>query len=119
MLFGKDRWYDFKNESKGFGSQYNFIVLLGLLNLRIHKKAELILISKDNNDRQMCHGGLTIVVEIKYKDTSSRLIPVRGIQVGDKRDGTYIISFIPDAAGIMILTININGKPVKVICNFI
>lgn len=59
----------------------------------------------------MCHGGLTIFVEIKYKDSSSRSIPV---QVSDKRDGTYIISFIPDTAGIMILTISINGKPVKV-----
>uniref|UniRef100_A0A336KEH2 CSON008495 protein n=1 Tax=Culicoides sonorensis TaxID=179676 RepID=A0A336KEH2_CULSO len=85
-------------------------IISGLLNLRIHKKAELILVSKDNNDRQMCHGGLTLIVELKYKDSSSRTIPV---QVSDKRDGTYIISFIPDAAGIIILTITINGKPIK------
>lgn len=59
----------------------------------------------------MCHGGLTIQVELKYKDSSSRPIPS---QVNDKRDGTYTISFVPDSAGIMVLTINVNGKPIKV-----
>lgn len=40
-----------------------------LMFLRINNKAELILLSKDNDDRQLCHGGLLIKTELKYKDT--------------------------------------------------
>lgn len=83
----------------------------GLLNLRVHKKAELILISKDGDNRQMCHGGLSINIDLRYKDSSARPIPT---QVSDKRDGTYSISFTPDAPGVMTLTISIDAKQIKV-----
>lgn len=83
----------------------------GLMNLRVHRKAELILISKDGDDRQMCHGGLTINIDLRYKDSSGRQIPT---QVSDKRDGTYTISFTPDVPGTMILTISIDMKQIKV-----
>lgn len=83
-----------------------------IMNLRVLKRAEITLISKDKDDHTICHGGATVCTELKYKDAVLRLIPT---QVNDKRDGTYAISFLPDTAGLMIMTININGKPIKVL----
>lgn len=83
----------------------------GLMNLRVLKKAELVMLSKDGNDRPLCHGGLIINTELRYRDVSGRWVPT---QVSDKRDGTYVISFIPDTAGIMNLTIEIKNKSIKV-----
>jgi tripartite motif-containing protein 45 len=80
------------------------------MNLRVHRKAELVLVSKDKEDRQMCHGGLVLAVDLKFKDGVSRSIPT---QVSDKRDGTYIITFVPDVSGMLRLHITINDKPIK------
>jgi tripartite motif-containing protein 45 len=83
----------------------------GLMNLRVHRKAELVLLSKDKEDRQMCHGGLVLSVDLKCKDGVARTIPT---QVSDKRDGTYLITFVPDISGLLKLQITINEKPIKV-----
>lgn len=80
-----------------------------LLNFRVHKKTELSVLSKDDNERPLCHGGLNVAAEIRYKDASMRLI---SNQVRDKRDGTYIITFTPDAAGYMTLVIRMQGKQI-------
>lgn len=102
-----------------------------LMFLRIHRKADIVMISRDCYDKQLCHGGLTINVDLKYKD-SSKHIPTdvrnsifhcmfsfylfinRILKVSDKRDGTYIISFIPEIVGYLCLSVAILDKPIKV-----
>lgn len=44
--------------------------------LRVFRKAELKVISRDSEDQLLCHGGLIIKVEVKYKDASSRALLV-------------------------------------------
>ncbi|XP_037052205.1 tripartite motif-containing protein 45 isoform X2 [Bradysia coprophila] len=80
-----------------------------LMFLRINRKAEIVMVSRDCYDKQLCHGGLTINVDLKYKD-SSKHIPT---DVSDKRDGTYIISFIPEIVGNLCLSVAIHDKPIK------
>ncbi|KAM7353406.1 uncharacterized protein ACRADG_005479 isoform 2-T2 [Cochliomyia hominivorax] len=82
----------------------------GVSQLRLHRKAELVLISRDANGASLCHGGLHIKCHIKYRDNHAKLLP---IEISDNRDGTYIISFIPDSQGAIILNITINDKPIK------
>jgi tripartite motif-containing protein 45 len=81
-----------------------------LMNLRVHKKAELILQTRDNEDRAMCHGCASVEVTIFYRDVTFKRLPV---QVTDKRDGTYLITFVPDSAGILQISISVNGKSIK------
>lgn len=45
----------------------------GLMFLRMHRKAEIVMISRDCYDKQLCHGGLAINVELKYKDSSKHI----------------------------------------------
>ncbi|XP_055376368.1 tripartite motif-containing protein 45 [Condylostylus longicornis] len=82
----------------------------GHSNLRVHKQVDLVLLSRDSDAVPLCHGGLTIDVQLKYKDNPSKLLEV---QISDKRDGTYVISFVPEYAGLMILSIMIKNKPIK------
>ena len=67
----------------------------GLMNLRVNKKAELVVLTRDKDERKMCHGGATVDVSAKYNDVSFKSILVH---VTDKRDGTYIINFLPEHA---------------------
>lgn len=90
--------------------KYSTLETKDLMNLRVHKKAELVVLSKDNNERPLCHGGLSVVAEIRYKDASMRLI---NNQVSDRRDGSYVITFTPDAAGYMTIAIMMQGKQIK------
>ena len=83
----------------------------GLMNLRVNKKAELVVATRDKNERQMCHGGATVDVSARYNDVSFKNISVH---VTDKRDGTYIINFLPEQAGALQITIQVNGKAIKV-----
>lgn len=48
----------------------------GLIFLRVHRKTEIKLFSKDVDDRPLCHGGLTIDVQLKYKN-ASRIVPTQ------------------------------------------
>ncbi|XP_001356614.3 tripartite motif-containing protein 45 [Drosophila pseudoobscura] len=82
----------------------------GFSQLRLHKKADLLLHSRDADGVSLCHGGLQINCMIKYKDSTSKFLP---IEVSDNRDGTYNISFTPDSQGTLILTITINERPIK------
>lgn len=82
----------------------------GPMNLRVHKKAEVVLMTRDNEERAMCHGCANVDVSVLYRDVTFKMLPVH---VCDKRDGTYIISFIPDTPGLIQITINVNGKPIK------
>ncbi|XP_036328662.1 uncharacterized protein LOC118740991 isoform X2 [Rhagoletis pomonella] len=82
----------------------------GFSQLRLHKRVELLLQSRDADGVGLCHGGLQIQALVKYKESSSKFLPV---EIADNRDGTYGIGFTPDAEGNLVLTININDKPIK------
>ncbi|EDW64104.1 E3 ubiquitin-protein ligase TRIM45 [Drosophila virilis] len=82
----------------------------GFSQLRLHKKVDLLLLSRDADGVALCHGGLEINCIIKYKDASVKFLP---IEVSDHRDGTYSISFTPDTQGTLILTISINERQIK------
>lgn len=84
--------------------------LTGLMNLRVHKKTEIVLQTRDIEDRPMCHGCAEVEVSVTYRDVSFKSLPV---QVTDKRDGTYTICFIPDSPGFIIIAIMVNGKSVQ------
>ncbi|KAM8716983.1 hypothetical protein ACLKA7_003796 [Drosophila subpalustris] len=82
----------------------------GFSQLRLHRKVDLLLLSRDADGVPLCHGGLEINCMIKYKDASAKFLP---IDVSDHRDGTYSISFTPDTQGTLILTVNINERQIK------
>lgn len=84
--------------------------LEGLMNLRVHKKTELILQTRDDQERDMCHGCANVEVSVFYRDVTFKTLPTH---VSDKRDGTYIISFIPDTAGLIQISIMVNEKPIR------
>lgn len=81
----------------------------GLMHLRVLKKAELVLQTRDIEDRAMCHGSANVEVTVSYRDVAFKTLPVH---VADKRDGTYTISFVPDSPGLMKIEILVNGKPI-------
>jgi len=82
----------------------------GFSQLRLHRKVDLLLLSRDADGVALCHGGLEINCMIKYKDASTKFLP---IDVSDHRDGTYSISFTPDTQGTLVLTVNINDRQIK------
>lgn len=77
----------------------------------MNKRVELVLIARDRDNKQLCHGGLTLQVELKYADFAGRPLDH---QATDKRDGSYQIVFTPDAAGTIRLSVCIAGKPIRV-----
>lgn len=81
-----------------------------LMICRQHKKAEAVLTTRDADDQPLCHGGEKVTAELRYKDASNRKIP---IHVADRRDGTYLLVFVPDTAGNLSLSIYVRGKPIK------
>lgn len=82
----------------------------GLMNLRVNKKADLILQTRDIEDRSMCHGSADVDVTVTYRDVAFKTLPV---QITDKRDGTYTICFIPILPGLMQVAIMVNGKTIQ------
>ncbi|XP_055921031.1 tripartite motif-containing protein 45 [Eupeodes corollae] len=82
----------------------------GYSQLRVHRKVEMVILSRDADGMPLCHGGLKIGVQLKYKELSSKYLPV---EVNDRRDGSYGINFVPIAQGTMVLTITINDKNIK------
>lgn len=98
--------------------------------LRIHRRTELKIIARDCDDRPLCHGGIKLVVELRYKDDPNKSVITEVgnlilsseiktlkfafcFQVSDKRDGTYLIAFTPEIAGLMSLSIKISDKDIK------
>lgn len=82
----------------------------GLMNLRVNKKAEVVLQTRDIERRPMCHGSAEVEVTVSYRDVAFKTLPT---QVTDKRDGTYNICFIPDSPGFMQISIIVNGKAIQ------
>ncbi|XP_014259345.1 tripartite motif-containing protein 45 isoform X2 [Cimex lectularius] len=88
----------------------------GLLRCRQHKKATFKLLTKDNDNKPLCHGGEKIISTLQYKDEMQRLLPVF---VNDEGDGSYTLSFKADTPGNLTLTvlirnIHIQGSPFNV-----
>lgn len=80
-----------------------------LKNLRVNKKTELILQTRDNEGNLMCHGCASIDVTVSYCNVAFKSLPA---QINDKRDGTYAICFVPDSPGLMKISIMVNGKAI-------
>ncbi|CAG9767918.1 unnamed protein product [Ceutorhynchus assimilis] len=82
-----------------------------LQNLRVGKKVSVTLESRDNKDNPLERGGEFVTAEIRYSDAGvSRSLIVNVI---DKRDGTYGISFVPDVAGKLALIIKVKGEHIQ------
>ncbi|KAH8378050.1 hypothetical protein KR093_008687 [Drosophila rubida] len=82
----------------------------GFSQLRLHRKVQLMLLSRDRDGVALCHGGLEIHCMIKYKELNAKFLP---IEVADHRDGTYGITFTPDTQGTLMLTVSINERQIK------
>lgn len=82
-----------------------------LQNLRVGKKVETILESRDSTDHPLERGGEDVSSEIRYRDAGvSRSLVVNVI---DKKDGTYNISFVPDVAGKLAFIVKVKGDHVQ------
>ncbi|XP_053692347.1 tripartite motif-containing protein 45 [Sabethes cyaneus] len=75
--------------------------------LKVHKKVELSLVTKDYEGKTMNHGGLMIQTDLRYRDEETRVV---SLHVVDNRNGTYRLSFLPERAGVMNLMISVDGK---------
>lgn len=86
-----------------------------MTNLRIGKKAEVGLEMRDNKNKKLERGGAEVCAEIRYRNAGqSRYLLV---DVEDRRDGTYKISFVPDVAGKLMLSVTVSEQPIKVSIN--
>ncbi|XP_069697561.1 E3 ubiquitin-protein ligase TRIM45 isoform X2 [Periplaneta americana] len=81
-----------------------------LMDVRQNQKAATVLVTRDTDEQPLCHGGEKVTAEVWYRDASRRKIP---IQVTDRQDGTYLISFVPDTSGNLSLSVSVQGKPIK------
>ncbi|XP_046398189.1 uncharacterized protein LOC124164995 [Ischnura elegans] len=82
----------------------------GLSNCRQHRKTEIVVVTRDADDQPIGHGGEQVVANLHYRDASHRQLPVH---VSDQKDGSYILTFIPDAAGVLSLTVTVQGKHIQ------
>lgn len=83
----------------------------GFMQLRVHRKVEVTMTARDAEDRPLCHGGLSLDVVLKYRNGTARTVATK---VSDRRDGTYAISFVPELAGALEMSVMVHGKHVKV-----
>lgn len=83
-----------------------------LQSLRVGKKVEVLLETRDHDDMSIERGGEEVTADIRHREAgvSKYLI----VKVKDKRNGTYLISFVPDVPGKLVLNVYIKGQPVKV-----
>ncbi|XP_058823512.1 E3 ubiquitin-protein ligase TRIM45 [Topomyia yanbarensis] len=83
---------------------------VGLTCLKVHKKVELSLVTRDYEGKSMNHGGITVHTDLRYRGDESRVI---SLSIVDKRDGSYRLSFVPERAGVMNLMIFVDGKVIE------
>ncbi|XP_058452617.1 E3 ubiquitin-protein ligase TRIM45 [Malaya genurostris] len=83
---------------------------VGLTCLKVHKKVELSLVTRDYEGKSMNHGGIMVQTDLRYRDDDSLVISV---SIVDKRDGSYRLSFVPERAGVMNLMISVDGKVIE------
>lgn len=68
--------------------------------------------TRDQDDIEIDRGGEHVTADIRHRDAGvSRSIIVN---VYDRKDGTYNISFVPDVAGKLVLSVNVKGQPISV-----
>ncbi|XP_055598722.1 uncharacterized protein LOC129748223 [Uranotaenia lowii] len=79
--------------------------------LKVHRKVDLSLVTKDYDDRTMAHGGLIVQTDLRYRDEDNRTVPVT---VTDNQNGTYRLAFVPERAGVMHLMVSVDGKVIEV-----
>ncbi|CAH0381052.1 unnamed protein product [Bemisia tabaci] len=82
----------------------------GFTRCRQHKLCKLVLVSRDSDKQPICHGGAVVTAKLKYADATGRSIPV---DVQDAGDGTYILSFTPDASGTLRLSVTVQDKYIQ------
>ncbi|XP_055634959.1 tripartite motif-containing protein 45 isoform X2 [Toxorhynchites rutilus septentrionalis] len=75
--------------------------------LKVHRKVDLLLVTKDYEGRPMNYGGMTVQTDLRYRDGEARIVP---LGVFDNRNGTYRLSFVPERAGVMNLIISVDGR---------
>lgn len=98
-----------KNKTK---SRRFFFQFTGFQNLRVGRRFQTILETRDHNNGRLPRGGEIVSVELRHKETgTSRSLHV---QVEDRRDGSYMLSLIPDAPGKLLLSVYVKGLPIKV-----
>lgn len=85
----------------------------GFQNLRVGRKVETILEIRDFNNKPLQRGGELITAEIHHRDAGISK-SMMSVGVLDRRDGTYLISFIPDVPGKLSLCIYVQNQPIKV-----
>nr|CAD7462282.1 unnamed protein product [Timema tahoe] len=85
-------------------------MLAGLQNCRQHKKSEAVLLTRDADNQPLCHGGEKVTAELRYRDVSRRQLPVN---ILDRKDGSYLVWFVPDTSGNLSLSVSVNGHFVK------
>lgn len=61
--------------------------------LRVFRKTELTVISRDMDGRALCHGGLTLIVDVKYIDASYRNLPVK-VTPQHRQESNWIFLFL-------------------------
>lgn len=81
-------------------------------NLRVRRKTEIILETRDVSDNKLSHGGLSVEAELLYRDASIMYRPL-SVFIQDLRDGTYRIAFTPDTPGKFALNLTIDGQHIK------
>lgn len=79
--------------------------------LKVHRRVEMTLVTKDYDGKPMNHGGILVGGDLRYRDEENRPVTVA---VTDNRDGTYQLSFMPERAGVMALMISVDGKLIEV-----
>lgn len=90
----------------------NTYIILGLANIRVGKTVELLLETCDNNGDPLERGGELIKGELLHRSAGiPRDITVK---INDLRNGKYLLSFIPDVVGKLLLNVYVKGQPIKV-----
>ncbi|KAJ8915637.1 hypothetical protein NQ315_003421 [Exocentrus adspersus] len=87
------------------------ILFPGLQNLRIGRKVEVLLETRDHNETPIDRGGEHVTAEIRHRDAG--VSKSLAVNVQDRRDGTYGISFVPDVAGKLALNVCVKGQAIK------
>lgn len=88
-------------------------IFLGLSNVRIGKKIEIILETRDKTNTCLNRGGEPVISEIVYRDLTGTTKTTQ-IPVNDLRNGKYYISFVPETLGKLLLYVYVRGHPIKV-----
>lgn len=80
--------------------------------LRVGRKVETVLEVYDCNGKPLQRGGELVTAEIHHRDAG--VSKSMTVSVLDRRDGTYLITFVPDVPGKLALCVYIKEQQIKV-----